>query len=208
MAIVRTVLSPTNLIQPQHGSLGYESDMDTNMTILNTLIPQNGTPILDLGLNGVYSGFTLSTSGTLIPGLTTGVLYAQGTRYNASSPSPGAAPASATNYLFYNSSSGFYYQTSAIGATSGDALVGKVTTSGTAVTAVTQATKVYGQVALTPGAPNNFTVAHLLGRIPLGVLIQMTTFDMIVFQSGTMYDATNLYLSASSSTAAGKALVW
>lgn len=207
MAIVRTVLSPTNLIQPQHGSLGYESDMDTNMTILNTLIPQNGTPIFDIGLNGLYSGFTLSTSGTLTPGLATGTLYAQGSRFNPASPAPGAAPASATSFLFYNSSSGFYYQSSAVAATSGDALVGIVTTSATAVTSVTQGTKIFGQIAFAPGAPNNFQVAHLLGRVPLGAVIQMTTFDMVIWQS-TMWDATNLYLSASSPTAAGKIKVW
>lgn len=213
MAIVRTVLSPTNLIQPQHGSLQYESDMDTNMTTLNNLLTNatgGGGVVADGGLNGVWpsgGGFTLSTSANLTPGLTTGVLYAQGTRYAPSSVTLGAAPASATNYLFYNSTSGFYYQTSPVGATAGDALIGVVTTSATAVTSVTQGTKIFGLVAFAPGAANNFTVPHLLGRAPIAAIIQMTSFDMVIWQA-TMWDSTNLYLSASSSTAAGKIQIW
>jgi len=211
MAIVRTVLSPTNLIQPQHGSLQYESDIDTNMTTLNTLLTNavgGGGIVADAGLNGVYSGFTLSTSASLTPGLATGVLYAQGTRYAPSSVSPTAAPASATNYLFYNSSSGLYYQTSDVGATSGDALIGKVTTSGVAVTAVVQGTYIFGGISLAPGAAGNFTVAHLLGRTPKGVSLLITSADFIWWQSGTLYDATNLYLTASSSSATGIVKVW
>jgi len=207
MAVTRTVLQPTGLIQPQHGLTGYEADVDQNMALLNSLLAAVGQPVFDAGLNGVYSGLVLSTSASLTPGLTAGVLYAQGQRINLASPvDPGPAPASETNYLFYNSALGFYYQAGAVGAP-GDALIGKVTTSPTAVTAVVQATKVFGLVDLAPGSAGNFTVAHLLGRVPVGVLIQTTSAGVIWFQS-TPYDDENLYLVASAGSLTGKAQVW
>lgn len=201
MAIVRTVLSPTNLIQPQHGLTQYETDMDTNMSILNTLLSSSGVSLVtDLGWNGVYSGLTLSTSASLTPGLATGVLYAQGTRYAPATPAPGPAPASATNYLFYNSSSGFYYQTSPVGATSGDALIGSVTASGVAITAVVQGTRCFGSLSVSGLSSGNNTVPHLLGRAPTLATVLMTSTDVISWQS-TPWDGTNLYIVASNSTA-------
>lgn len=205
MAIVRTVLSPTGLIQPQHGLTQYEQDMDANMSLLNTMIPSSGNSFAgDLGWNGVYSGFALSTSGTLTPGLAAGVLYAQGVRFSSSTPSPGPAPASATNYLFYNSSSGFYYQTSPTGAASGDALIGSVTTSGTAVLSVVPATLFSGALSISGLAAGNNTVPHLLGRTPNEANILMTSAFLIWFQSPTMWDGTNLYLVASDAGAAAQ----
>jgi hypothetical protein len=210
MAVTRTILPKTGLIQPQHASTAqWEADDDANWLLLDALVPLSGQFIKDLGLNGVCSGFALSTSSNLTPGLTAGVLYAQGSRYApAAAPNPGPAPAIATNYLFYNSDSGFYYQASAVGATAGDALIGKVTTSGTAVTAVVDATKVFGQVDIASSSFGNFTVQHYLGRTPKGVALQMTSDGAIWFQSPTMYDATNLYLVASAEAITGKAVVW
>ncbi len=210
MAVNRTVLPRKGLIQSQHGLTGYEADSDANALLLDTnavflidLLP------IDLNLNGVVSGFTLSTSAGLTPGLTVGILYAQGKRYApANAPAPGAATASATNFLWYNFTTGFYYNQSGIAGTAGDALVGQVVTSATAVTAVTQATVLFGQISLAPTVPGNFTVAHLLGRKPLGAFIQMTSGGAIWFQSATMFDATNLYLVASDSNVTGKALLW
>jgi len=207
MAATRTVLSPTGLIQPQHGLTGYEADMDQNMALLNALLPASGQVASDAGFNGVYSGLTLSTSASLTPGLTAGVLYAQGQRINLVSPvNPGPAPASDTNYLFYNSLIGFYYQSSAVGAP-GDALIGKVTTSPTAVTAVVQATKVFGLVDLAPADAGDFTVAHLFGRAPTAVILRLTSAGAIWFQS-TNFDDTNLYLTASAGSLTGKAQVF
>ena len=208
MAVTRTVLPRKGLIQSQHGLTGYEADQDANWLLLDTSVAFV-TDLLfgDIGLNGVVSGFTLSTSANLTPGLTTGVLNAQGKRYAPSSVNPGPAPASSTSYLFYNSSSGFYYQASPAGATSGDALIGKVVTGATAVTAVTQATRVYGQVSAAPGAPGNFTLQHFLGRTPLGATVQMTSGGSIWFQSA-MYDATNLFLVASDAGVTAKVLLW
>jgi len=205
MAVNRTIL-PNGIIQPKHGD-PYETDLDANWQRIDGFL--GGMVVQDLGLNGVYSGFALSTSATLTPGLTAGVLYAQGSRYApAAAPNPGPAPASATNYLFYNSDSGFYYQASAVGATAGDALIGQVTTSDVAVTAVVDASKVYGQISLAPSDFGNFTVQHYLGRTPKGVALQMTSDGAIWFQSPTMYDATNLYLVASAGAITGKAVVW
>jgi hypothetical protein len=250
MAIVRTVLSPSNLVQPQHGLTNYENDQDSNWTILNALYQQvQGDPAIAaqaanavlagpasgasalptfralgvadlplaallesmlpaaLGINGVVSGFTLGTGANLTPSLTTGVLFAQGALYAPSTtPAVPAAPASGTSYLFYNSSAGFYSQSSAVAATAGDALIGQVVTSASAVTAVTQATKIMGQVALAPSASGNFTVQHFLGRKPVGAVIQLTSTTLIVFQS-TMYDTTNLYLNAAGASS-GAVLVW
>jgi hypothetical protein len=160
-----------------------------------------------LGINGVVSGFTLGTGTNLTPSLTAGVLFAQGAIY-APSGTPGVppAPASATSYLFYNSGQGFYWSSSAVGTNAGDALIGQVMTSASAVTAVIQATKIMGQVALSPGASGNFTAQHFLGRKPASAVIQLTSTTLIVFQS-TMYDATNLYLSAAGAST-GTVLMW
>lgn len=210
MAVARTILPRKGLVQSQHGLTGYEADQDGNWSLLdsNVAFVSDLLPT-DLNLNGVVSGFTLSTSATLIPGLATGILYAQGKRYApASAPALAAAPASQTSYLFYDSSSGFYYQTSAVGATLGDALIGQVVTNATAVTAVTQATKIMGQVALAPSAGGNFTVQHFLGRMPLAVIIQMTSSGSIWFQPGTPWDATSLYLGTSAGGLTAKAQIW
>jgi hypothetical protein len=221
MAIVRTVLPRKGIIEPQHGA-SYESDLDTNWQIIDSLlqdandvqtaIQAGGTVatwLSDTKISGVVSGFALSTSASLVPGLASGVLYAQGSRYApATAPVPPVAPASGTNYLFYNFASGFYYQTSPVGATSGDALIGQVVTSASAVTAVTQATKIYGVVALAPSAPGNFTVQHFLGRAPIGAAIRMTSGGAIWWQSPTDMDGTNLYLVASDSGVTAKVILW
>jgi hypothetical protein len=221
MAVVRTVLPRKGIIEPQHGE-NYESDLDTNWQIIDSLLQDANdvqtavdaagtvsTYLADVGLSGVASGFTLSTSATLTPGLTAGVLYAQGRRYApASAPSPGAATASATNYLFYNSTAGFYYNLTGTPATSGDAFLGVVVTSGTAVTSVTQATKLYGQVSVSSSAAGNLTVPHLLGRAPTGAIIRRTSGVEFWFQAPTDLDATNLYLVASDAGGTAKVIVW
>ena len=208
MAVTRTILPRKGLIQSQHGLTGYEADQDANALLLDSNVAfVNDLLFGDLGINGVVSGFALSIAATLTPGLTAGVLYAHGQRYSpASAPAIPAAPASATGYLFYSSSSGFYWQASAVGATAGDAMIGQAVTSVSSVTAVMQATKVMGQVVLAPGAAGNFTVQHFLGRRPVGVSLMLTSNMAIWFQAA-MYDGANLYLSAASSGTA-TALIW
>ncbi|MGH9406332.1 MAG: hypothetical protein ACRD3D_10925 [Terriglobia bacterium] len=208
MAVTRTILPRKGLIQPQHGLTGYEADQDANSLLLDSNVAFVSDLLWgDLGVNGVASGFALSPAVTLTPGLTAGVLYAQGQRYApASAPAIAAPPASAASYLFYNSSSGFYWQASAVGATAGDALIGQVVTSASAVTAVTQATKIFGQVALAPSGAGNFTVQHFLGRKPAGISLQLTSNVAIWFQNPS-YDATNIYISSSGAGTAN-ALVW
>src|ERR1051326_1899670 len=196
MAVTRTILPRKGLIQPQHGLTGYEADQDANWFLLDSNVafvsdlpfPQ----LADLGINGVVTGFLLSASSSLTPVVSAGVLYAQGDRYApASIPSLPAAPPNTSSYLFFNSDIGFYYQTSASAANPGDALLGQVVTSALAVTSVTQATNIYGQISLSPGAAGNFSVPHWLGRVPVGAVIQMTSAGAIWFQAGTLYDSTD-----------------
>jgi hypothetical protein len=221
MAVVRTVLPRKGIIEPQHGA-NYETDLDTNWQIIDSLLqdandvqtaiqaaPTVTAWVSDRGISGVVSGFTLATSATLIPGLSVGVLYAQGLRYApTSAPTLVAAPASATSYLFYNSIGGFYYNLTGAASTPGDAFIGIVAADATAVTSVTQASKIWEQLAVAPGAAGNFTLPHLLGRTPEGALIQMTSSGAIWFQSATLYDNTNLYLVASDPTVTAKVQIW
>jgi hypothetical protein len=144
----------------------------------------------------------------LVPGITAGVLYAQGAGYAAATaPTLPPAPVSQTSYLFYNSVNGFYYQSGAVGATTGDALIGVVTTSASAVIAVQQATPIFGGVGVVSSAPGSFTVPHLLGRVPVCAVIQMTSGGAIWFQTPS-YDGTNLYLVASDTAVTGRVIVW
>jgi hypothetical protein len=212
MAVTRTVLPRKGLIQSQHGLTSYEADQDQNWALLDANVAFMSdlplTPFLQLGWNGLISGFLLSTSSTLVPGITAGSLYAQGAGYApATAPTLPPAPASQTSYLFYNSVSGFYYQSGAVGATAGDALIGVVTTNASAVIAVQQATPLFGAVSVTSSAAGNCTVPHLLGRVPVCAVIQMTSSGAIWFQTPS-YDGTNLYLVASDAGVTGKVIVW
>ncbi len=213
MAVTRTILPRKGLIQSQHGLTSYEADQDQNWALLDANVAFMSdlqlTPFQQLGWNGLISGFVLSPSGTLVPGITTGVLYAQGTCYPpTTAPTLSPAPASLTSYVFYNSASGFYYQSGAVGATFGDALVGIVTTSASAVIAVQQATPIFGALGIASSAPGKFTVPHLLGRTPICAIIQMTSGGAIWFQTPTSYDGVNLYLVASDAGITGKVIVW
>jgi hypothetical protein len=180
MAVTRTVLPRKGLIQSQHGLTSYEADQDQDWALLDANVAFMSdlpfTPFQQLGWNGLVSGFVLSSSGTLVPGITAGILYAQGACYAPTiAPTLSPAPASQTSYLFYNSVSGFYYQSSAVSAQGGDALVGVVTTSASAVIAVQQATPIFGALSVASSAPGNCTVAHLLGRVPICAVVQMTS---------------------------------
>ena len=221
MAVVRTVLPRKGIIEPQHGA-NYETDLDTNWQIIDSLLqdandvqaalqaaPTVSAWVGDQGISGVVSGFTLSTSATLSPGLAAGVLYAQGARYAPTGAiALAAAPASSTSYLFYNSAGGFYYNLTGVAGTAGDAFIGVVITNATAVTSVTPATKIWGRLLVAPGVAGNFSVPHFLGRTPASALIQMTASGSIWFQSLTMYDNMNLYLVASDPGVTAKVQIW
>lgn len=210
MAVTRTVLPRKGLIQSQHGLTGYEADQDANWALLDANVAFiSDLQFGDMGINGVVSGLTPSVSSTLTPGLGVGILYAQGLRYApATPPSLPAAPPSATIHLFYNSGSGFYYQTSPVGSAAGDALIGRVTTNASAVTGVLGATRIFGSVNAAAAASGNFTLPHLLGRKPVGAVIQMTSSGSIWFQAATPSDATNLYLTASGAGTTALVEVW
>ncbi len=221
MAVVRTVLPRKGIIEPQHGA-NYETDLDTNWQILDSLLqdandvqaaiqaaPTVSAWVTDRGVSGVVSGFTLASSATLVPGLVAGVLYAQGNRYApTSSITLAAAPANSTSYLFYNATGGFYYNLTGVAGTADDAFIGSVVTNSTAVTSVTQATKIWGQLEVAPGVAGNFSVPHLLGRTPAGALIQMTASGAIWFQKLTLYDNKNLYLVSSDPGVTAKVQIW
>jgi len=220
MAVVRTVLPRKGIIQPRHGD-NYEADLDTNWLLIDSLLQDAadveaavtaaGTVeawLQDRGLSGVLSGLDLGGSTNLTPALSAGVLYAQGIRYAPQTPDPGPAPASATSYLWYNSSTGFYYNLTGLPATTGDAYLGSVVTDATRVITVTPAAKMYGQISVTAPAAGDFSLAHNLGRAPLGALISMTSGGALWFQSPTMYDETNLYLVASDAGVTAKVQIW
>jgi len=213
MAVTRTVLPRKGLIQSQHGLTSYEADQDQNWALLDANVAfMSDLPVSllqPLGCNGLVSGFVLSTSSTLTPGITAGVLFAQGVDYAPSSaPALAAAPASQTSYLFYNSTNGFYYQAGAVGAQAGDALVGTVTANASTIVAVQRATSIFGSVGLAPSAPGNGSVPHLLGRAPICAIIQMTSGGAIWFQTPNSYDGTNLYFVASDAGVTGRVIVW
>ncbi len=213
MAVTRTVLPRKGLIQSQHGLTSYEADQDQNWTLLDANVAfMSDLPVSlfqPLGCNGLVSGFVLSTSSTLVPGITSGVLFAQGVDCAPTiAPTLGPAPANQTSYLFYNSSTGFYYHTGAVGAQAGDALVGVVTTNATTVVAVQQATPIYGSINITCAAAGNGSVAHLLGRAPLCAIIQMTSGGAIWFQTPTSYDGTRIYFVASDAGVTARVIVW
>jgi hypothetical protein len=66
----------------------------------------------------------------------------------------------------------------------------------------------FGELALTPGAAGNFTVAHGLSKPPTSVIVRMTSDGAIWLQSPTGSDSTNLYLVASDAGVTGVAEVW
>ena len=218
MAIVRTILPRRGLVQPQHGITQYESDMDSNLAMLDAnvaflsdLASVADTLVGDMGLNGVVSGFQLAPSNSLYPSLSAGVLYANGSRYAPTAPTLTAAPQNATSYLFYqqeNWPSSYYYRPVLAALTPGDAFIGVIVTSGTQVTNVTQATTLFGQIPVAPAGPGNITVPHLLGRVPIGAQIRMTSPGAIWWQSPTDVDEVNLYLVASDAGVTAKVQVW
>jgi len=218
MAIVRTVLPRKGLIQPQHGITQYESDMDSNLALLDAnvaflsdLASVTDTLVGDMGLNGLVAGFQLSTSNSLFPGVTNGILYANGSRFAPTATTLGAAPANTTSYLFYqqeNWPSSFYYRDVLAALSPGDAFIGVVITNATQVTNVTQATSLFGQIPVAPPAPGNFTVPHLLGRVPVGAQVRMTSPGAIWWQTPTDMDEVNLYLVASDAGVTAKVQIW
>src|SRR5271157_2826297 len=218
MAIVRTVLPRKGFVQPQHGITQYESDMDGNIALLDAnvaflsdLASVVDTLVGDLSLNGLVSGFQLATSNSLYPSVTNGILYANGSRYAPTDPTLDAAPASTTSYLFYqqeNWPSSYYYRPALAALNPGDAFIGVIVTNGTRVTNVTQATSLFGQIPVAPSGPGNFTVPHLLGRVPVGATIRMTSPGAIWWQSPADMDGVNLYLVASDAGVTAKVQVW
>ncbi|HLQ25409.1 MAG TPA: IPT/TIG domain-containing protein [Acidiferrobacterales bacterium] len=87
----------------------------------------------------VISGFALSTSGTHTPGLTGGILYAEGQLYAIPAGSKPSIPAMqavpSSSFLFWNPDRQFYYDASL--TPNRGALIGHVLTDGNSITQVT-----------------------------------------------------------------------
>ena len=99
------------------------------MSILTQQMTNDGT---------VVSGFALSTTNILTPGLTPGILYTQGQLYQTTlPPTVPAMPASSTQQLFCNPQGQLYYSPQTAW-TPGDALIGSLVSSATAITQVSQ----------------------------------------------------------------------
>ncbi len=153
----------------------------------------------------------MSTGTGLVPQLTGGTLIAQGQPVSFVGPvHPPAAPASQTSYLFYNLSTGFYWANTLAAVTSGDAFCGIAVAGVSTITSVTNATKLFGLVDVpATGAPGDFSVAHLLGRMPIAVDAPlMTSPGVIYFQPGTLYDSLNIYLTASDAGLTAKVRIY
>lgn len=255
MAVVRTVLPRKGLIEPGHGLTGYEADMDANMTLLDT----NVVFLSDLPVQAGYylasagAGLTLNIAAGIAFAGGALVIYAGGTL---------TLTASATNYVFLDSSAGYAPGKNTTGFPAGCMPIAAVATSSGAISSITDrrtpfmlgtgsggvtfsgdltgtdggpqtvvgiqgipvtttaptdgevmaysaaAGKIVFQtgggsgggvaatVSVTASGAGNFTVAHSLGRAPSAAIIQMTSADLIWFQS-TKFDAANLYLTAS-----------
>ncbi len=218
MAVTRTVLPRKGLVQAANNTAWY-ADADANLALLDANIafmsdlPPAGAPkqvLDDLLIDGIISGFGLSVGSGLVPTIAIGVLYANGIRYAPGvAPTLPTMPASSTRYLYYNGSTGFYYQTAIGAATTGDAFIGTVVSGATTISSVTNATIEGGLVSAAPSAPGNFTLAHNLGKSPRQQpRIHMTSGGAIWFQTPTMFDNTNLYLVASDGGVTAKIEVW
>lgn len=85
---------------------------------------------------GVIAGFSLLLQAGLVPLLSTGLLFAQGTVWMPiTAPVPPAAP-NGFSYLAYNSSTGLYWTVNPAGTAAGDAVLGWAVTDGTNLLAV------------------------------------------------------------------------
>ena len=85
--------------------------------------------VVALLADGMWTGTLVELAGgtPLVPLLSKGVLFAQGTMYRpTTAPALTAAPASQQSWLFYSSTSGFYWHSTSTPVVSDDALIGWV----------------------------------------------------------------------------------
>ncbi len=97
------------------------------------------------------------------PAITIGVLFAQGTMYAPSvTPILPAAPANAHSWLFYNSSTGFYWHSTSSPVTAGDAALGWIVTNASGIVAISN------QMVTAPSSSTAQTVIPLGSIQPTG----------------------------------------
>lgn len=83
-------------------------------------------------INAYFGAGSFGGGAGLVPSLSLGVLFAQGTIWQpATVPTVSAAPTNQFSYLAYNSTTGLYWTTNPAGTTAGDAVLGWVVTNGT-----------------------------------------------------------------------------
>ena len=101
------------------------------------------------------------TGNELVPTISKGLLFAQGTIYAPSvAPILPAAPASQQSWLFYSSGTGWYWKSSSTPNASDDACVGWVRTEATAVVAVSSRRIGTGEEAeIIPAGPGTLAMA-------------------------------------------------
>ena len=103
---------------------------------------------------GVISGFALDLGAGLVPVFASwGVLFAQGTMYRPGAvPTLPAMPDNSYRHLAYNSTSGFYWTTSTVGTSAGDAVLGWAVSRAGLVVAVSRQVMGVGETAITGSA--------------------------------------------------------
>jgi hypothetical protein len=122
-----------------------------------TLTPrQNTGASIYCEVDGIWYAYLMELTGSeLIPTLTRGVLFANGTMYRpATAPVLTAAPGSQQSWLFYSSTSGFYWKNSSTPTVSDDALIGWVRATATEIVAYSSSKIGTGlEAVVLPGGP-------------------------------------------------------
>lgn len=103
--------------------------------------PQLAAAVDDFAAPKVLAGFQLTAPASgLTPAITTGILYAQGIKYapSAAPALPAVSSTAGTYYLWYNSASGFYWNSSGTTpTTAGDCQVGNATVASGVISSCT-----------------------------------------------------------------------
>jgi hypothetical protein len=109
-------------------------------------------------LNCYFGPGSFGTYAGLLPSLTRGVLFAQGTMWRpATPPTVAAAPTSQLSFLAYNSTAGLYWTTNPAGTTAGDAVLGWVLTNATDIVAASSQNILVASVSPTSSYTSSFS---------------------------------------------------
>jgi len=159
---------------------------------------------------GVVAGFVLSRDGYFellgmrIPAISRGVLFAQGAMYRpAVAPTLPEADANQQSWLYYNSSTGFYWADTMTPATAGDAFLGWIVCDADTVIGFSR------QEIEVPAPEGNVTVIGLGAVLPQGGLPGEPVFSIAAWPGGLEFFAPSFTdLSAARTIRAAKFTVW